>query len=228
MYRKYLLVVCAVTLTTIAMPSGASERFEPKTDTEKNSYSVGYDIGRSLSHQFVDIEATATAQGLKDALRGEAPALPDQEILQRFVELRKLSAQKIPEKNLKASEAFLAKNKHEKGITTTTSGLQYRILKKGSGKQPTLEDTVTVNYRGMLIDGTEFDSSYKRNQPASFPVKGVIAGWTEALQLMNVGAKWILYIPAKLAYGERGAGSLIGPNAALIFEVELLSISKPK
>lgn len=228
MYRKYLLVVCAMTLTTIALPGGASERFEPKTDAEKNSYSVGYDIGRSLSHQFVDIEATATAQGLKDAMRGEAPALPDQEILQRFVELRKLSAQKIPEKNQKASEAFLAINTREKGITTTTSGLQYRILKKGSGKQPTLEDTVTVNYRGTLIDGTEFDSSYKRNQSASFPVKGVIAGWTEALQLMKEGARWILYIPAKLAYGERGAGTLIGPNAALIFEVELLSISKPK
>jgi FKBP-type peptidyl-prolyl cis-trans isomerase FklB len=227
MNRIFLLAIYAVALTSVTLPGVAAERVEPKTDMEKNGYSVGYDIGRSLKRQLFDLEPAAAAQGLKDALGGVAPSLPDQEILQRFAALRKESAQKIPEMNKKAGEAFLAKNKDVKGVKTTASGLQYKVITAGKGKQPTAEDTVTVNYRGTLIDGTEFDSSYKRNQPASFPVKGVIAGWSEALPLMKEGAKWMLYIPAKLAYGERGAGSLIGPNATLIFEVELLSIGKP-
>ncbi len=227
MNRKFLFAVLTVAFTGIALPGVATERVEPKTDMEKNGYSVGYDVGRSLRRQLLDMEPAAAAQGLKDALSDAAPSLPEQEIQQRFAAMRKDSAQKIPERNLKAGEAFLARNKGEKGVKTTPSGLQYRVIVAGKGKQPTAEDTVTVNYRGTLIDGTEFDSSYKRNQPASFPVKGVIAGWSEALPLMKEGAKWMLYIPAKLAYGERGAGTLIGPNAALIFEVELLSIGKP-
>jgi len=227
MNRKFILAVCAVGLTGVALPGLAAERVEPRTDMEKNSYSVGYDIGRSLKRQLFELEAAAAAQGLQDALGGVAPALPDQEMQQRFASMRKESAQKIPELNKKAGEAFLARNKGAKGVKTTASGLQYKVIKAGKGKKPTAGDTVTVNYRGTLIDGTEFDSSYKRNQPASFPVKGVIAGWTEALQLMKEGAKWMLYIPAKLAYGERGAGHLIGPNSTLIFEVELLSIGKP-
>lgn len=227
MNRKFLFAVLTVAFTGIALPGVATERVEPKTDMEKNAYSVGYDVGRSLRRQLLDVEPAAAAQGLKDALSDAAPSLPEQEIQQRFAAMRKDSAQKIPERNLKAGEAFLARNKDEKGVKTTPSGLQYRVIVAGKGKQPTAEDTVTVNYRGTLIDGTEFDSSYKRNQPASFPVKGVIAGWSEALPLMKEGAKWMLYIPAKLAYGERGAGALIGPNTALIFEVELLSIGKP-
>lgn len=227
MNRKFLFAVLTVAFTGIALPGVATERVEPKTDMEKNGYSVGYDVGRSLRRQLLDVEPAAAAQGLKDALSDAAPSLPEQEIQQRFAAMRKDSAQKIPERNLKAGEAFLARNKDEKGVKTTPSGLQYRVIVAGKGKQPTAEDTVTVNYRGTLIDGTEFDSSYKRNQPASFPVKGVIAGWSEALPLMKEGAKWMLYIPAKLAYGERGAGALIGPNTALIFEVELLSIGKP-
>jgi FKBP-type peptidyl-prolyl cis-trans isomerase FklB len=155
------------------------------------------------------------------------PALPGPEMQQRFVTVRQESARKIPEMNKQAGEAFLAKNKGEKGVKTTASGLQYKVVTTGKGKQPTAEDTVTVNYRGTLIDGTEFDSSYKRNEPATFPVKGVIAGWTEALPLMKEGSKWMLYIPANLAYGERGAGNMIGPNSTLVFEVELLSIAKP-
>lgn len=227
MNRKFLFAVLTVAFTGIALPGVATERVEPKTDMEKNGYSVGYDVGRSLRRQLLDVEPAAAAQGLKDALSDAAPSLPEQEIQQRFAAMRKDSTQKIPERNLKAGEAFLARNKDEKGVKTTPSGLQYRVIVAGKGKQPTAEDTVTVNYRGTLIDGTEFDSSYKRNQPASFPVKGVIAGWSEALPLMKEGAKWMLYIPAKLAYGERGAGALIGPNTALIFEVELLSIGKP-
>jgi len=225
--RKFASVVCAVVLTGVTMSGSASEKVELKTDQQKNGYSVGYDIGRSLQRQLADVDAESMARGLKDAMGGVAPALPDQEIQQRFATVRQESAKKIVEKNKKDGEAFLAKNKGEKGVKTTASGLQYKVITVGKGKQPTAEDTVTVNYRGTLIDGTEFDSSYKRNQPATFPVKGVIAGWTEALPLMKEGSKWMLYIPANLAYGERGAGNMIGPNSTLIFEVELLSIGKP-
>jgi len=225
--RKFASVVCAVALTGVTMSGTASEKVELKTDQEKNGYSVGYDIGRSLQRQLADVDAESMARGLKDAMGGVAPALPDQEIQQRFATVRQESAKKIVEKNKKDGEAFLAKNKGEKGVKTTVSGLQYKVITAGKGKQPTAEDTVTVNYRGTLIDGTEFDSSYKRNQPATFPVKGVIAGWTEALPLMKEGSKWMLYVPANLAYGERGAGNMIGPNSTLVFEVELLSIGKP-
>jgi FKBP-type peptidyl-prolyl cis-trans isomerase FklB len=132
----------------------------------------------------------------------------------------------LVEKNKKEGEIFLAENKKKEGVVTLPSGLQYKVIKEGTGETPKLTDTVTVNYSGTLIEGTEFDSSYRRGQPATFPVKGVIAGWTEALQLMKVGSKWQLFIPSNLAYGERGAGRDIGPNTTLIFDVELLSIKE--
>ena len=226
MNNKLISVFGAVMLAGFMLPGVAADPVELKTDTEKNGYSLGYDIGRSLKRKLVEVDAGAAGQGLKDALGGAAPALSEQEIQQRFDALRQESARKIPEKNLKDGEAFLAKNKGEKGVKTTASGLQYKVITAGKGKQPKAEDTVTVNYRGTLIDGTEFDSSYKRGQPATFPVKGVIPGWTEALQLMKQGSKWMLYVPSNLAYGERGAGPMIGPNSALVFEVELLSINK--
>jgi FKBP-type peptidyl-prolyl cis-trans isomerase FklB len=131
-------------------------------------------------------------------------------------------------KNKVEGEAFLAENGKKEGVVTLPDGLQYKILKEGDGAKPKATDTVTVHYRGTLISGTEFDSSYKRKEPVSFPVNGVIAGWTEALQLMKVGSKWQLFIPSTLAYGERGAGPDLGPNATLIFEVELISIGKPE
>ena len=134
----------------------------------------------------------------------------------------------LGEKNRKEGEAFLAENKKKKGVITTESGLQYMVLEKGDGPKPKATDTVSVNYRGTLIDGTEFDSSYKRGKPVTFPVKGVIAGWTEALLLMNVGSKYKLFVPPNLGYGGRGAGRLIGPEATLIFEVELLGIESEK
>ena len=134
---------------------------------------------------------------------------------------------KAGEENKKQEEAFLSENKKKEGVHTLESGLQYKVIKEGSGNKPTLYDKVTVNYRGTLIDGTEFDSSYKRNQPATFAVNGVIPGWSEALPLMKTGSKWQLFIPSKLAYGEAGAGGVIPPNAMLIFEVELLSIGEP-
>jgi len=220
-------VISAALLAGIALPVIAADKAELKTDPEKNGYSVGYDIGRSIQRQFADIDAESIARGLKDAIGGVAPAVPDQEMQQRFMTVRQESAKKIVEKNKKDGEAFLAKNKGEKGVKTTASGLQYKVITAGKGKQPIADDTVTVNYRGTLIDGTEFDSSYKRNQPATFPVKGVIPGWTEALQLMKEGSKWMLVVPSNLAYAERGAGNVIGPNSTLIFEVELLSIKKP-
>jgi FKBP-type peptidyl-prolyl cis-trans isomerase FklB len=130
---------------------------------------------------------------------------------------------KAAEKNKKDGAAFLAENKKKEGVVTLPSGLQYKIITQGTGNTPKATDTVTVNYRGSLVDGTEFDSSYKRGQPATFPVNGVIKGWTEALQLMKEGAKWQLFIPSDLAYGEKGAGNVIGPNATLIFDVELIS-----
>jgi FKBP-type peptidyl-prolyl cis-trans isomerase FklB len=226
MNNKLVSIVGAAVFAGFTLPGIAAEPVELKTDQEKNGYSLGYDIGRSLKRKLVEVDAGAAGQGLQDALGGAAPALSEQEIQQRFDALRQESARKIPEKSLKDGEAFLAKNKGEKGVKTTASGLQYKVITAGKGKQPKAEDTVTVNYRGTLIDGTEFDSSYKRGQPATFPVKGVIPGWTEALQLMKQGSKWMLYVPSNLAYGERGAGPMIGPNSALVFEVELLSINK--
>ena len=225
--KSLLSGVCVAAFLAYAVPGMAADKAELKTDPEKNGYSAGYDIGRSVQKQLTDIDAEAMARGLKDAMTSATPALPEEEMQQRFMTVRQESAKKIVEKNKKDGEAFLAKNKGAKGVKTTASGLQYKIITAGKGKSPTAEDTVTVNYRGTLIDGTEFDSSYKRNQPATFPVKGVIPGWTEALQLMKEGAKWMLYIPASLAYGERGAGQMIGPNSTLVFEVELLSIKKP-
>ena len=227
MHRNIMSALGAVMLAAIALPALAADKPELNSDPEKNGYSVGYDIGRSLKRQLVGVDTDSMARGLKDGLGGAAPVLPEADMQQRFATVRQESAQKILEKNKQEGEAFLAKNKREKGVKTTASGLQYKVITAGKGKQPKPDDTVTVNYRGTLIDGTEFDSSYKRNQPATFPVKGVIPGWTEALPLMKEGSKWMLYIPANLAYGERNAGQMIGPNSTLIFEVELLSIAKP-
>ncbi len=169
------------------------------------------------------------SRGFRDALSGAKALLTDQEIRDTIAAFQKEMTAKQDErgkKNKKDGEAFLAENKKKEGIKTLPSGLQYKVIKAGTGKKPKLTDTVTTQYRGTLIDGTEFDSSYKRNAPASFPVNGVIPGWTEALQLMEEGAKWQLFVPSNLAYGERGAGTTIGPNATLIFEVELISIQE--
>ena len=227
MNSKIIFFASTVLLAGIPTILVAADNADLKTDPEKNGYSVGYDVGRSIKRQIMGVDTDSMARGLKDGASGAAPALPDSEMQQRFAAVRQESAQKIMEKNKQDGEAYLAKNKGTKGVKTTASGLQYKVITAGKGKLPTADDTVTVNYRGTLIDGTEFDSSYKRNQPATFPVKGVIPGWTEALQLMKEGSKWMVYVPSNLAYAERGAGNFIGPNSALIFEVELLSITKP-
>ncbi len=215
----------------LAFYAGAEEQAALKTKKDKLSYSIGADLARNLKGQSIDVDPDIVAKGIKDVLTGSKALMSEEEIREAITELRQeimakqaLEAKKIGDKNKKEGEEFLEANKKKEGVKTLPSGLQYKIIAEGTGKSPKATDTVTVNYRGTLIDGTEFDSSYKRGQPATFPVNGVIPGWTEALQLMKEGAKWELFIPPSLAYGERGAGGVIGPNSTLIFEVELISV----
>ena len=208
-----------------------------QTQKDKASYAIGMNIGKSMKKDEIDVDPEILARGMKDAIDGKQSLLSDQEMqtvlttLQNDVRKRQQEGfQQASEKNKKEGEAFLAANKDKPGVITLPSGLQYKILQPGDGPKPTATDTVVCNYSGTLLDGTEFDSSYKRGQPATFGVGQVIKGWTEALQLMPVGSKWQLFVPSSLAYGERGTGGgPIGPNATLIFEVELLSIqAKPE
>lgn len=201
------------------------------TDKEKDSYALGMNIGRGLSKQPVDLDAAAVARGLQDAMSGGKTELTDEEATADLAQLKdqvqkatEAKMQELAAENQKAGAAFLAENKTKEGVVTLPSGLQYKVLTQGTGPKPAATDTVVCQYRGTLLDGSEFDSSYKRGQPATFAVGRVIKGWTEALQLMPVGSKWQIFIPADLAYGERGAGNVIPPNATLIFEVELVSI----
>lgn len=202
-----------------------------KSDKERQSYAVGINIGESLHRQPVDLDLDSLVKGLKDSMGGGKTLMTDDEAKAALMELGQQVKAKQEEKvsqakeaNKKEGDAYLAANKTKPGVVTTPSGLQYKIITPGTGPKPTAQDKVTVNYRGTLINGTEFDSSYKRGQPATFPVGGVIKGWTEALQLMPTGSKWQLVIPADLAYGDRGAGNDIAPGSTLIFEVELISI----
>ncbi len=204
------------------------------TQRDKTSYAIGMNVGKGLHRDSVDIDPAILLRGLKDALAGGKTLLTDQEAQATLTalqnDLRKKQQemrQQATETNKKEGEAFLAANKTKDGVVALPSGLQYKILQEGAGPKPAATDSVVCNYRGTLLDGKEFDSSYKRGQPATFPVNGVIKGWTEALQLMPVGSKWQLFVPSELAYGDRGAGADIKPGATLIFEVELLSI-QPK
>jgi FKBP-type peptidyl-prolyl cis-trans isomerase FklB len=207
-----------------------------KTQKDKVSYAIGLNIGKSLRKDSVEVDPAIFARGVKDALTGAKALLTDDELkavlttLQGDLQKRQEETMRqAGEINKKAGDAFLAENKAKPGVVTLPDGLQYKVLTAGTGPKPAATDSVVCNYRGTLIDGTEFDSSYKRGQPATFPVNGVIKGWTEAVQLMPVGSKWQLFLPAELAYGNRGAGPQIGPNSTLIFEVELLSIQdKPQ
>jgi FKBP-type peptidyl-prolyl cis-trans isomerase len=208
-----------------------------KTRKEKFSYALGMNIGtgysQGLKKQSVDVDWNLMAQGMKDAAAGAKTRLTQEEaqaVLNEVqTEIKKQQQEKTQQAaaaNKTEGEAFLAANKSKDGVVTLPSGLQYKILTAGTGPKPTASDSVKCNYRGTLINGTEFDSSYKRGQPATFAVGQVIKAWTEALQLMPMGSKWQLFVPSSLAYGERGAGAEIGPNATLIFEVELLSIEE--
>jgi FKBP-type peptidyl-prolyl cis-trans isomerase FklB len=226
--------------TAAKTPAGAAaQRHAPapplvlKTDKDKQSYAIGMNIGKSIHRDDVDVDPNILLRGMKDALAGGKTVLTDDEakavMTNLQAEMRKQQAEKAQvaaETNKKAGDAFLAENKTKDGVVTLPSGLQYKILTEGTGPKPAATDTIVCNYKGTLLDNTEFDSSYSRKQPLTIPVGGVIKGWTEALQLMPVGSKWQLFIPSDLAYGPQAKGP-IGPNSTLIFEVELLSI-QPK
>jgi len=204
------------------------------TDKQKASYAIGMNVGGGMKRQGIDVDTAALVQGLKDTLAGNKPLMTEAEASAAIMKLQgemqakaQAKSKQEGEANQKEGEVFLAGNKSKEGVVTLPSGLQYKILKEGTGAKPTASDSVVCNYRGTLINGTEFDSSYKRGEPATFPVGRVIRGWTEALQLMPVGSKWQLFIPSDLAYGAQGTpGGPIGPNSTLIFEVELLSIKE--
>ncbi|MGH9742151.1 MAG: FKBP-type peptidyl-prolyl cis-trans isomerase N-terminal domain-containing protein [Candidatus Acidiferrum sp.] len=205
------------------------------TQKEKASYAIGLNIGRSMRKDSVDVDPKILLRGMTDGLSGGETFMTDEEAKAAMValqsELREKHEAKMEleaEANKKAGDAFLAENKTKDGIVTLPSGLQYKVLVAGTGPKPAATDTVVCNYKGMLLDNTEFDSSYKHGKPVTIPVTGIIKGWTEALQLMPVGSKWQLFVPPDLAYGNRGgAGGAIGPNSTLVFEVELMSI-QPK
>jgi len=223
------------TAATTAKKPATATPFTLKTQKDKASYAIGVNIGRSMKKDSVDVDPDVIARGLKDVFADKKLLLTDEEAqaalstLKNDMQKQQEEYQAAVDKNKKEGDAFLAVNKAKPGVVTTASGLQYKIVQEGTGPKPTAADTVVCNYKGTLVDGTEFDSSYKRGQPATFPVGQVIKGWTEALQLMPVGSKWEIVIPPSLGYGERGTpnGGPIGPNSTLIFEVELVSI-QPK
>lgn len=201
--------------------------------TQKASYSIGVNIGQNFRQQGAEVDVNVLLEGMQHGLKGTDPLLKPEDMRKALQEFgaevkKKLTAKRKAdgEKNKKKGTDFLAKNKKAAGVKTLPSGLQYKVVKQGKGPKPKLSDTVVTHYRGTLIDGSEFDSSITRGQPATFPVDGVIKGWTEALQLMPKGSKWQLFIPAELAYGERGSGPRIGPFATLIFDIELIDIKK--
>jgi len=230
--KKTLRVIGAtVLLVAIAAGCTATEEVVKLDDAKQRiSYTIGLNIGRDFVSQDVEIDTAALMAGVRDGLSGQAPQLTEEQMTSEVKAFRegmitkqeaKLKA--VAEKNQAEGTAFLAGNAKEPGVVVRESGLQYKVLKEGSGPMPKENSVVSVHYRGTLLDGTQFDSSYERNEPLVLPVGGVIPGWTEALQLMKEGSKWQLYIPAMLAYGEEGAPPVIGPNAVLLFEVELLS-----
>jgi FKBP-type peptidyl-prolyl cis-trans isomerase FklB len=226
---KQLLALSTALLAHVCV---AAEPIELTTDTAKINYSVGYQIGGDLQRQGIDIQPETVIRGIQDAVSTADPLMTPEEMNITLGDLgKRIAAENTRKKYMagieykKQAREFLAANAKKEGVVTTASGLQYRILEAGTGRTPGATDTVTVNYRGTLIDGTEFDSSYSRNKPATFGVGGVIPGWTEALQLMQPGDKWQLFIPPEQAYGERGAGNKIPPNSLLIFEVELISVN---
>lgn len=240
--RALLLVACAAFAVGCTKPADdaakkdgatSADASDLTTDQQKFGYSIGTDIGRSIAQVKDDVDIKALEKGLEEAAAGKTPRLDDK----AREEIKTTVAKKIQEKQIadraaKADKAkadgekFLAENGKKDGVKTTASGLQYEVLKEGEGANPTAQDKVTVNYKGTLLNGETFDSSYDRGEPVSFPLANVIPGWTEGLQLMKPGAKYKFYIPSPLAYGERGAGMKIGPNETLVFEVELISVDK--
>lgn len=231
MLMKQLLFVATLFAAFLASSFAQDQSAAQLKDSkDKASYAIGLNIGRNFKKQNVDLNPDALVIGLKDALSGKKPALSETEERDAMNNLQKEAMEKqkaMADKNAAEGKKFLEENKKKDGVKTTASGLQYKVMKEGTGAQPKAVDTVTVDYKGTLIDGTEFDSSYKRGQPATFPLNGVIKGWTEGLQLMKTGGKYQFFIPADLAYGQRQMGPDIPPNSTLIFEVELKSVEPP-
>jgi len=221
--KTLLLLIAALVISTVAC-----KKADLSTDKGKYSYAIGYNIGKSLKNDQVDLDVNSFIAALEDALKGKESSLTMEEAQQAIMNLRIILQEKrmkAAEENKAKGEAFLSQNKAKEGVHTTASGLQYRVLREGTGPKPKATDVVTVHYTGRLIDGTEFDSSYKRNEPAKFQLDSVIKGWTEGLQLMPTGSKYELVIPAELGYGPMGNQAIPG-NSVLIFEVELLGIGK--
>ncbi|HSW63135.1 MAG TPA: FKBP-type peptidyl-prolyl cis-trans isomerase [Dissulfurispiraceae bacterium] len=227
---KRLLGIILI-MVIAAVPAVAAEKGAPKTGKEKLGYSVGYVTGMNMKQDGLDISAEQLSRGIRDGYLGKKGAMTEDEMKGALDEYQKVLVAKqaeamklVAEKNKKEGAAYLAENGKKEGVITTASGLQYKVITPGTGKQPKESDSVKVHYRGTTLDGTEFDSSIRRGEPATFPVNGVIAGWKEVLQLMKEGAKWQVAIPSELAYGERGAAQVIGPNQVLLFDVELIQI----
>ena len=219
-----------LSLTFVSVLAQAGEGAKLNTDKDKHSYAFGFRMGSNIKDKVQDVDTRVFARGVEDAMSGTKPALADKEMqaaMQKYQEAAMKKQQAQGEENKKRGEAYLADNKKKEGVKALPSGVQYKAIKEGSGKQPKVTDTVSVHYRGTLINGTEFDSSYKRNEPATFPVNGVIRGWQEGLPLMKEGAKWQVAIPSSAAYGDHGTpGGPIGPNETLVFEIELISVKK--
>jgi FKBP-type peptidyl-prolyl cis-trans isomerase FklB len=229
--RLFFVLVLLVSILSCQKSNLADEKIELKEKGDKISYGLGMQIGKMYQNLNIKIDPSLFARGFKDGISGAAPLLSEEELEKLMMEMhQQMSTEQeaemsvAGEENKKKGEAFLATNKQKAGVTTTASGLQYSVIKPGKGKKPALTDTVTVHYKGTLVDGTEFDSSYGRGEPATFPLNRVIQGWQEGLQLMQEGAKFQFYIPSELAYGNRSAGNVIGPNSVLVFEVELISV----
>lgn len=237
MYNKITIAAVSISLATIL--SACNEQSSTKqavtldNETNKASYTIGVQMGSQMAGIKDMINQDALFMGFRDSMQGKDPQLTAEDMqttMQGFqktvMEKQQAKQSEASSKNTAEGDKFLAENKTKEGVKSTESGLQYMVITEGTGETPKATDTVITHYTGTLIDGKVFDSSYKRNSPATFPVNGVIKGWTEALQLMKVGSKWKLFIPSELAYGERGAGADIGPNQVLIFEIELLEIKK--
>lgn len=224
--KKNLFQSIALTGGLFVMSSVVAASF--KNDDEKFSYIVGHQIAASLSNDNLKVDRKVLVKALEDGLDGKKSEF-SQKDAQAFLTQYMGTQQKVrSEKNMKEGQEFLNKNKAQSGVVTLPSGLQYKVITAGKGAKPAATDTVTVDYEGTLVNGKVFDSSYERGQPVSFPVSGVIKGWTEALQLMPEGSTWNLYIPANLAYGEQAPSPAIGPNSTLVFKVHLISVAKPE
>jgi FKBP-type peptidyl-prolyl cis-trans isomerase FklB len=228
---RMLAVLTSLALVPVATFAG--EGFSPKDDQDIVSYSIGYQVGGDFRRQGIEIDPASLVRGVQDALAGAEPGMTPQEmhatlrdLQQKIADDQEKQRKAALRQNLDAGRAFMEVNASKPGVTTLPSGLQYQVIEEGEGASPKITDTVTVHYRGTLIDGAEFDSSYRRGQPATFQLNRVIKGWTEGVQLMKPGAKYTFFVPPDLAYGERGGGAKIPPNSTLIFEVELQKVGQ--